>query len=173
MEVGTLLDGIITRGEELNREWITRNPTHWLTKTYEQLHNKSTIFLTTSCEITAMMLRSQLSESVEWEVLDATPVFNQVHSKYPVFQISIGEDCHNNEHIVTITNGWIIQSYYGRYTIEKNRITPNIIRAINDTEMSEKSYATITRSLRCPRGLTIKGANRKLRVYYWIPSTNR
>lgn len=169
MDVG-LLDDIITRGQSLNEEWITRNPTHWLTETYRVLHKKSGVFASTSCDLTAMMLRWQYSKFVDqWELLDEPVVFEDVYRKYPIFQVSIGEDCDNNEHIFTIVNECIVQSYYGAYMIEKNTLTPNIIRALTNAEISTKNYATITRSSRRPRGLAVT-EHKKLRTYYWVPT---
>lgn len=166
----SLFDDIIARGEELNRQWINQNPNHFLTKTYEILHKSSLVFLSTSCEITAMMIRWQLSTDFnKWEVIDEPVSFEKVYDSYPVFQISIGEDYSDTEHIVTIYKGYILQSYYNKYAIEKNILTPNIIRAFNDPSgVSPKSYATITRSSRYPRGMTLKNTD-NLKIYYWVP----
>lgn len=165
------IENIIAYGQEYNREWVDTNPSHWLVKTYDVLHRRSIIFLSTSCEITAEMMRWKLSEWFEkWELLDDVVSFEEVRTTYPVFQISIGEDWFNNEHVVTIFNDSIIQSYYAAYTIKKNVITQDIISAFNegtgkDAFLTNESYKVITRGQSFDKGKNVC-------VYYWIPTAS-
>ncbi len=55
-----LLENIVTYGQEYNKDCAESHPTHWLTLTYETLHLKSTTFLSTSCEITAAMIKVEI-----------------------------------------------------------------------------------------------------------------
>lgn len=147
------MEDIIKNGQELNKTWIENHPNHWLVKTYEILHNKSIIFSSTSCEITAMMIQWRLNLHFD---LNEDSLEN-ITKKHNIFQISIGEDCFNNEHLFTIYNNDIIQSYYKKYTIKKTVLTSTILNAINNIN-EPGSYEIIT---------SIPSTRTDLNVYYW------
>lgn len=165
------LDSIIEYGQEFNKEWIISNPNHFLSKTYEILHNKSIVFLSTSCEITAAMIKWKLgyNPEINWELVDEGTTFEEMYSKYNIFQITIGESWDDTEHEIMIVDGNIVQSYYGKYPITKNLLTPTIIRSLS-LPLTFKKYATITRSNKCPNGIIFNGDIDKMKIHYWVPN---
>ena len=153
-----MLDDIVNYGQEYNKQWITNHPDHWLTQTYNILHNKSIIFASTSCELTACMINTKLNYHNNWTLLDDCQ-FNHVYNNHKVFHISIGQDWTSPEHVLTVFDNYIIQSYYKKYNVRKTLITQTIIEALDNIN-APNSYHTITNTT-----LNVKDLN----VFYWLP----
>ena len=106
-----------------------------------------------------IMLNS--SGAVGDNTLGSSIKFADVQAKYPVFQISIGEDWADTRHILTVYEGYIVQSYYKRYNIKKTAITPEIIRAI-DNISHPCSYGVISHAID-------DFGSEDSQIFYWVP----
>lgn len=162
-------DHIIAHGSLYNKDWIDHHPDNWLVYAYDIIHRKSNTFLTTSCEITASMIQWKLGlrlkltdcnfeEAVEHASVENATSVALTASKNNVFQISISEDWMYCDHILTIMDNYLIQSYYNQYTIKKTLLTSEIINAINNIAEPE-SYEIIT---------GVKHTNPNWKIYYWV-----
>lgn len=162
------LNTIVEYGQEFNKGWIDSHPDHFLVKTYEVLHNKSVVFLSTSCEITVAMIKWKYDLEYHWNSSNVTLSSTKVYSKYKMFQVTIGESWDDNEHEIMIVDGYIVQSYYGKYAISKKLLTPSIIRSLS-LPLTDKKYGTITRSNNCPNGVIFRGDITKMKLHFWVP----
>jgi hypothetical protein len=156
LSVEKLLDNV-----EQNKEWIRgEGKDHWLASCWKIMHQQSAIFVKTSCEITAATIRWRAGLGDEWSLVDGGHTFEGIEKKSKYFQISIGEDWTSWEHIVTIWNGYLVQSYYGKYGIKSLPITAEIKEAF-DNISGPGNYAKIT-GIEC-------GHHDDLKVFYWLP----
>ena len=159
---------IVLNGETWNREWIQGlGANHWLASCWKTLHRQSSTFVETSCEVTAAAIRWKSGLGDELKLVDDGYQFEDIEKESPYFQISIGEDWSDCEHIVTILDGHLIQSYYQRYKVQSQPITDEIRQAFNKIA-SEGSYETVTRSQSFPEGVMHREFG-KLKTYYWLP----
>lgn len=81
---------------------------------YLRPYAKCRSFLETNCEITAFMLRYLISGSLDWSVsltLDGIPDQN-------LYQISIGSDEYDIDHILTVYKGFVVHSFYKKFSCE-------------------------------------------------------
>lgn len=162
------LNTIVEYGQEFNKEWIDSHPDNFLVKTYEVLHNKSIVFLSTSCEITVAMIKWKYDLEHHWNLVDEGVTFEEVYSKYKMFQITIGESWDDNEHEIMIVDGYIVQSYYGKYAISKKLLAPSIIRSLS-LPLTDKKYGTITQSKNYLNGVIFRGDITNMKLHFWVP----
>jgi hypothetical protein len=152
---------IIDNGEKWNKEWLLTNGSeHYLYAACEILHNKSDIFAVTSCEVTSAVIRWK-SDCLYKELtfIGKNASYESIYKNYSYFQITIGDDWSDCNHILTIWHDVIIQSYYNKYKIKSFIITPVIIDALNNIS-KPGNYEKVT---------SIKNDNTKnLKVFYWI-----
>lgn len=95
--------------------------------------------LKTSCVVTALMLRWKLSGTYDWNtVIDNDENMSKI-CEPNFFQIIFASDfvCTSYEHIVTIYDGYAIQSYFNKSTIKKNasQIDPSEIFKIDKIDL--------------------------------------
>jgi len=138
---------------EINN-WVKTEPSHYLYG-YWKMYD-SDVFLYTSCEITALGIRLLFSNEKEWICLENPPSFDEMKRKYPVFQVSFGEDWTDLDHILTVFKDEIIQSFFNRYEITQTPITQKIVNAFD--ELTDDSFEIIT-----------KVKNNKTNIFYWVP----
>ena len=109
-------DKLLSRKAELNYEWLASpDGASSHLSLYASLYGR--VFGTTSCEVTAMALRTQFAPDVrvnDWKLLDEgfTPSFDT-----KVFQISIGLEWNDGEHFVTIVHDNMLDSWFKQYTL--------------------------------------------------------
>lgn len=162
------VEEIIKNGVDWNYEWIrTAGSDHWLSYCWEKLHNRSNLFVETSCEITAEVIRHKSGFDCKWSLIEDQK-FSEIRSQFPIFQISIGEDWMDCEHILTIWQTHIIQSYYAKYTIHSTIITDEVIAAIDQINNSG-NYEIVTRNTKYPYGICPLSKTNNFKVYYWVP----
>lgn len=158
MEISLILE----KGSQYNGVWLqTIGLNHWLYAAYKILHQKSLVFSETSCEVTAAMIRWKLTGKDEWKLLEDT-TFDIIQHNHKYFQISIGEGWEDFEHVLTVYDNMIIQSYYNKYKIKSLMVTPEIVEAINNISKPE-NYEKVT---------TVKCTLAKIKnykVFYWVP----
>ena len=155
------VDCIVKNGEQWNKDWIEGvGSDHWLAESWKILHHQSETFLSTSCEITAAALRWKSGFGDEWTLIDDQTSFEEVQKKSRYFQVSIGEDWMDCEHILTIWDTEIIQSYYKKYKIQSSSINPELITSLENIS-SPGNYEKVT-------GVDYKDPS-NLRIFYWIP----
>ena len=149
---------IIKRSSDLNHEWIASpiGRGHYLSGHY-QLRTHGDEFVRTSCEITAMMLRVQLVPDVNefdgWMLLDDGDVPDAATT--PVFQISMGVEWSDNEHMVTIANGTLLDSWFKRYPL---RARP----CDHATAVSRKALFALLSMSDIP-------ASADWKLFFWVP----
>jgi len=154
-------DYIVKNGEQWNKEWIKGDGlNHWLASNWKILHHQSETFVSTSCEVTAAVIRWKSGFGDDWSLIDSQPSFDEVLKKSRYFQVSIGEDWMDCEHILTIWDTEIIQSYYKKYKIQSSSITPEFIRALENIS-SPGNYEKVT-------GVDYENSP-SLQIFYWIP----
>lgn len=155
------IDELVENGKQWNQDWlISSGKDDWLANIWKIMHKNSEKFSQTSCEVTSAMIRWKfgIDECIELENV----TFKEVMKKYPLFQITIGIDNMNNEHVITIYDNHIIQSYFNKYTIQARQLNEQLITAI-DNITNIDSYSEIT-------GVNETFDNLKdLKVFYWIP----
>jgi len=152
---------LVKNGKEWNYEWITTaGKDHWLASTWKILYGNSPVFSQTSCEVTAAMIRWKFGCD-DWIELEKMK-FKDVMDKYLLFQITIGTNDVDQEHVITIYKNHIIQSYFDRYPIRATRIDKQLIKAI-DNISSLTSYLEITGGMEYYENID------ELKVFYWVP----
>jgi hypothetical protein len=138
------VDYIVKNVEQWNKDWIQGiGSEHWLADSWKIIDNQSETFISTSCEITAATLRWKSGFGDEWSLVDGCPKFANVREKSAYFQVSIGEDWMDCEHILTIWDTYIIQSYYNKYKIRSSSVTDELIRALENIS-SLGNYEKVT-----------------------------
>jgi len=149
------LEDIISNGEQENLEWLEVDKDSYLYLTYTILHGSSKLFAVTSCEVTAAMIQwkyncncAKLLENVKLQ---------DVLKNHTIFTIPFGEDWSDTNHILTVINGHIVQSYYKHYSVKSNLITDDLIEAIDNISLPG-NYEKVT---------GVKDDN-TYHVYYWI-----
>lgn len=145
---------LLSKKDELNYEWLT-SPDGWSSHLCGYASLFGEMFATTSCEVTAMALRKQFAPEVnvyDWKLLDedVTPSFDT-----NVFQISIGLEWHEIDHIVTIVHDKILDSWFKQYKL----------RAIDcDRTKLFLSPREYMESLILPNTI-----NPEMQLFYWVP----
>lgn len=151
----------VQRGPEWNTEWMERNPSHILAATWRTIWNESRIAARTSCEVTAEVMREQTQPDKKWIIVDPSDAsWDTIRKKYPVFQISFGEEWTCPDHILTVVGEYAIQSYFLEYTLRVDPLTSEWIDAIKNP--SSKSWQTIT-------FVEANNNNNTYSVFYWVP----
>lgn len=170
------VEDIVKNGEQWNKEWIqTAGSKHWLNQCWKHVHRQSSLFVSTSCETTAEMIRWKSGLGTEWSLVENDHSFEEIEKKSSIFQVAMGEEWTNNEHILTIWNGHVIQSYYGKFTIESMKLTEEFKKAVNNLS-DLKNYEILTRSQKYPDGIPFKQPEtykKTLKVFYWLPVGGR
>ena len=169
MATGSLTaESIVRNGPRWNREWLERvaGSGHWLVVMWEVLHHRSDEFATTSCEITAEVIKWKLGgEDVEWSLLvpdDST--FAAIRQSYSCFKVTIGRDWELCDHALTVWGDYVVHSYYKQYSARVTPITDKFTAAI-DWIRVQGSYQTVTE--------TAEEAPTNANVYYWAPKGQR
>lgn len=108
--------------KDKNHEWINspEGKESYLSG-YAQLYKGN--FIETSCEVTAHMLRDHFAGT--WQLLDKVPTDKSL------YQISIGPEWSEIEHILTVYNSYIIDSWAFKYTIRCQQIPKDAILDLN------------------------------------------
>lgn len=116
------MEDIVARGAELNRKWLFEHPKHHLYATWENVHQWNREFVETCCEITAEMLREHVTPHREWTYALRDPVDIALYSALdlsavdldacPFFQISLGSDVLDTDHIYSVIGGKVYESYF-------------------------------------------------------------
>ena len=160
---------IVENGPRWNKEWLQRPATsgHFLAVAWEILHHRSDEFVTTSCEITAEAIRWRLGveDPSLWSLLSEARPFADIRREFPFFQVSIGDCWESCEHVLTIWNDHVIQSYFGHYPCRATPITDTLSAAF-DRIRAHGSYQLITETA------TEVPADMDMNVYFWIPKPN-
>lgn len=165
------VEEILKNGEQWNEDWInTAGSNHWLASCWKLVHESHTMFVVTCCEVTAAAIRWKSGLGDEWSCLDGDHKFEEVEKKFRIFQISIGEDWTDCQHILTIWDTHIIQSYYAHYKIDGSLITNQLRKAFNEISQAG-SYQKVTQSQKYPNGIKNEKTH-NLKVYYWVPQKN-
>lgn len=154
-------DLLIKNAAKSNQQWLHDNPEDWLTMNWQLVHHKSSVFMTTSCEITAASIRTSSGLGSEWLINEDKQTFKQIQILTPIFQITIGETWDSIEHIITIWGNHLIQSYFKHYEAKLTIITPQIINAIDNID-KDNNYEIVTSVKDKPKNT--------MNVFYWIPN---
>lgn len=147
-----------------NYGWLKENFDHWLHLNWKVLHGKSVLYAETSCDVTATTIRQKIlgSDKSLSIVIEDSPLFDSIANLNSFFQVSIGEDWDNSEHILTVWDNTIFQSYYNKYKIKISDLTSEIINAF-DNISENGNYEKIT-------GVEFNNSQ-NLKVFYWVPSS--
>jgi hypothetical protein len=114
----------------LNRQWLLSHPTHFLHAGWMYIHmrlGQGDMYSDTCCEITAEMLRDQLTPGQTWtyaldncddiEYFDALDLSMIDLKTCYFFQISLGSSITDTDHIYSVIAGQIYQSYYKQHSL--------------------------------------------------------
>jgi hypothetical protein len=94
------------------------------TEGFKNIMKEKDLFISTSCEVTAAAIRWKSGFGDVWKLMEDGVMFTDISLKYPLFQISIGEEWMDVQHIVTVFDNHLIQSYYNKYTVQSTPNTP-------------------------------------------------
>jgi hypothetical protein len=149
----------VHKGPAWNIEWLDRNPSHILAKTWDVVWKRSMTAVQTSCAVTAEMIREKMQPGKKWTILDPSEVsWDIIRKKYPIFQISLGDEWMSDDHMLTVVGDHVLQSYYRKYTLRVDPLTPEWISAIKNP--SPKSWKTLTFG---------QSNENTYSVFYWVP----
>lgn len=154
------VEEIIENGERWNQELLDQRKDEELYMTWDIVHQKSSVFASTSCLVTAASIRWKSNLGQDWTLVDDI-TFEQVQKMSPYFQITIGEEWMEWQHILTIWDNSVIQSYFKQYKIKSFESTPRFIEALKNINDPE-NYKTVT-------GVELDTHN--LQIFYWIPES--
>lgn len=159
-------------GAECNLKWLNNNKNTAEFMNWVSIHRSGTVYSNTSCDVTAGMLRDLLQPNVKkWVLIDSN--FEDVYATYNVFQIAffsekditieeIIEDEIQSEHILTIYEDSVLQSYFKHYSLRISPLDNEFINAINKPT-TIKNYKIIT-------GITeTKDYVKSQSIFFWIP----
>lgn len=153
------VETIVKNGIQWNKDWINGpGRSHWLSSCWNLVHKKSDVFIETCCEVTANSIKWK--SGVEFVCSDLKSSFEEVEKQHNKFQVSIWETWDDVQHIMTIWNGNVIQSYFRQYTIKCKTIDDDFRKAIKDIS-NPASYHIVT-------GVKDEDVA-DLNVFYWIP----
>jgi hypothetical protein len=85
------------------------------------------------------MLRFNLSNQLDWNIfypINELACKNEDYLEtYKLYQIEFASDKYrySHEHILTIYNGYVLQSYFNRYPLSKTFLTINPLKLYNES----------------------------------------
>ena len=124
------MDQLIAQGSVLNRRWLSLHPEHYLHATwlFKQMQSLGNVFADTCCKVTAEMLRDQLTPGQPWTYACSNPDDIDEYCALDLsmldlrlctfFQISQGTCPIDPDHIYSVIEGQIYQSYYRQHPLQ-------------------------------------------------------
>jgi hypothetical protein len=141
--------------KQLNRQWLlSQNGKNSYLAQCADLYGEE--FVRTSCETTANMLRMNLVPGVDdisgWHLLDDDAT---IASDVSIFQISLGDEWSDVQHIVTFAHGYLFDSWFKQYSLRAIACERNLL-------------VSRTTAITALYNMLPKLAN-TWKVFYWIP----
>lgn len=151
-----MITDLVANGEQYNLEWLLGHKEHHLYHAYCIIHAQNNQFAFTSCEVTAEMIKSRLLGDQLLNLLEISD-YNTVSATYPFFQMTFGEEWSDTQHVLTIYEGYILQSYYKKYKLRAVKIDETLKELLQNPV---ENYSIIT---------DVKSESDSLQVWFWVP----
>lgn len=158
-----LIRDLVSWGPQLNREWMASAAGRASFLSFYMLGPNRDKFVETNCDTTAMMLRTKLSPAhteYEWTVSTVPPP-----NDCKVFQVSLGSDWTDVEHIFTVVGNSVLHSWYGKHRLLELTLDSSAIQSLMCPETAIHNILGIIEHLYD----VLPERQRELKVFYWVP----
>jgi hypothetical protein len=143
----SIVQDLLNNGPRYNHEWVKKHPEHHLSM-YAAIRLWNDFQVETSCEITAQMLQEKLksdcllSSTTEWIDVDKKDFDDK---KSLVYQVVISSDAENQavDHIFTVYNGLVLQSFFNQHIITCTPLSTEILALLERDKLYVCDYQII------------------------------